>query len=200
MAFLWPLPRIVGLIGPRRVGKDTLAQVLEATEDYHPIALATPLMTLGTTLWPSGFPRNAITTLGAAVRSQDPHALIAVVLRTIAASSSDQRWVITDIRLPLEYATFRAAWGPDFAAIAITADPAVRAQRIAQSHRADGLQETPTSGNDVTETWAATPPEDVDGIWDTSDVPPTDPFSTWAFRLHHSVWWTHHPLQRRPSS
>jgi len=190
----WPLPRILGLCGPRRAGKDTIARVLVQTEDYQPITLATPLMTLAHQLWPDGFPRDAVQDLGATIRRQDPLALIHVVTRTINQSAPTNRWVITDIRLPLEWETFRSTYGADFAGIYVTASPAVRQHRIATSHRADGLRETPTSGQDVTEQWVDHPPVDADAIWDTTDIPTDHPELTWATRLHDPAWWAQHPL------
>ena len=194
MSTPWPLPRIIGLIGPRRVGKDTIATALHDAADYQPLALATPLLTLVTTLWPDGFPRTAMTDLGATIRARDPLALIHVVTRTITAAPANQRWVITDIRLPLEYTTFRTTFGSAFAAIAVTADPAIRAVRIAESHRSDGLRETPTSGQDITETWGSTPPADVNAVWDTSDVTGPHPSTVWFSRFRDPQWWAAHPV------
>lgn len=197
---VWPLPRLIGLCGPRRAGKDTIAEVLSATEAYHPIALATPLKTLAETLWPQGFPRDAVQALGATVRAQDAAALIQVVVRTIHAAPPSQRWVITDLRMPHELAQFQATFRDEFAAIAITARPDILAQRIAQSTRPDALQETRSSGTDITEQWAQQIPDAVQAVWDTSDVAPADPFSAWALRLHSGAWWASHPLKpKRPN-
>jgi len=192
----WPLPRIVGLLGPRRVGKDTIASALHDAAGYQRIALATPLLTLATTLWPDGFPRTVMTDLGGTIRAHDPLALIHAVTRVLTAAPADQRWVVTDLRLPLELATFRALFGPEFAAIALTAESTIRAERIAHSHRADGLRETPSSDQDITETWVATPPADVNAIWDTSDVTGPHPSAVWFSRFRDPQWWADHPIVR----
>ena len=40
----WPLPRMVGLCGPRRAGKDTIAEMLSATDAYHSRGDAIPTL------------------------------------------------------------------------------------------------------------------------------------------------------------
>lgn len=193
----WPLPRIIGLCGPRRAGKDTIARVLVQTEDYQPLTLATPLMALAQQLWPDGFPRDAVQALGATIRAHDPLALIHVITRIIDQSNPTARWIITDIRLPLEWKTFRTTYGAGFAGIHVTASLATRRQRIAASHRTDGLRETATSGQDVTEQWVDQPPPDAEAIWDTTETPPDHAEPIWTQRLHDPAWWAQHPLARR---
>lgn len=92
---------IILLVGGAGAGKDTVAQILQTTYDYHPIALATPIKTFVDALLGPGKHRQVYQQIGDVMRGADPSVFIQEVRRRIA-DHPDWRWVVTDVRYPNE--------------------------------------------------------------------------------------------------
>lgn len=190
-------PQVIALVGQRGSGKDTVADALIRAGHYHRLSLADPLKSLAATLWPDGFPREALQQLGATRAAVDPAALANRCVRGIKAAGPQVRWVIPDLRRPAEVAALRAALGSQLAVWWVWAPSRVRDTRITARIRPDGLHETAASAADPTETLAAFPVALCDAIWDNSRTTP-NPVDTWAawFTAHPDAW--HHRIPRHP--
>ncbi len=136
-----PWPRVIGLSAKKRHGKDTLGQLLKPY-GYRRIAFADALYAEVATrvgvpvdvLKNAHFkerpmarldgrsPRAVLQEYGMAKRQEDPDYWIRQVEQALRAASPQQRWVITDVRLPNE-----AAWVEERGVLVRVIRPAITA-------------------------------------------------------------------------
>ena len=112
------------IVGAAGSGKDTLVRFIQEDFGTHPIGFADPLRLFLRVLLGPGKHRAAAQAIGDAVRAVDPDAFVRLARRRATRS---RRYVMTDVRLPQEFAAF-----PDSLSIGLSASPAVRAARLAR--------------------------------------------------------------------
>ncbi len=125
------LPRIIALGGRAGVGKDTLASEMRRRARYQPIAFATPLYEIiarqyGVTisflhnrnskerpspLFGGTSPRRRLQAAGDALRKRDGEDVLIRQLCVRIEAEPSVRFVITDLRLPMEADAVRAMGG-----------------------------------------------------------------------------------------
>ena len=99
-------PMTILLVGGAGAGKDTVAQILQETYAYHPIALATPIKTFVDGLLGPGKHRTVYQRIGDVMRDADPEVFIRAVLTHIYAHPMN-RAVVTDVRYLNELTRFQ---------------------------------------------------------------------------------------------